>query len=424
MQRGGLVQARLIDSLYAFDRVVVPGGVAVQGHITGLDPVSKMKRAQAILNGDFTPLHFARVEFTSIVMPDGRSLAIQTLDSAGLPTIYAPPQPSKKNRKSQPPNGGVLGTARRQAKQEAQRQISARTQGVVDLVRGPNKTERLEDFLINKLPYHPQWYRRNTRFDAVLTAPLNFGSVEVAAEALQSVGAPVGESWGQVRLLTALSSADADTKTTIEGVLSQPVFSPDHRLILPEGTRLTGRVRQVRAARWLHRGGQLRFTFDRVEPPAFTSVQPVSLERTPVLLSGAESDPAGHVKVGPEGDAKATAPKSRLLAPLLALVVASRAADDDAGKTTGSAGGNANYGGRTVGGLSGFGLLGSAAAQSSKTLGAALGYYGLAWSVYSTIISRGNEVEFRKNTAIDVRFGVAANKLEKNSGEHFVAAGN
>jgi len=423
MRQGGLVRAKLIDPLYAFDRIVVPAGVEVQGRISALDPIPKMKRAQAILNGDFTPLHFARVAFTNIVMPDGHSLAIQTLDSTGLPTLYSPPLPTnKKSAKSQPQNGGVLGTAKRQAKQEAQRQISARTRGVVDLVRGPNKTERLEDFLINKLPYHPQWYRRNTRFDATLTAPLDFGSVQIPAAALQNVGAPTGESWGQVRLLTALSSANADTKTLVEGFLSQPVFSPDHKLILPEGTRLMGRVRQVRAARWFHRGGQLRFTFDRVEPPAFTSVQPVSLERTPVLLSAAESDPAAHVKVGPEGDAKATASKSRLLAPLLALMVASRAADDDAGRTTGSAGGEANYGGRTLGGISGFGLLGSAAAQSSKTLGAALGYYGLAWSVYSTLLSRGNEVEFRKNTAIAVRFGVAANKPGKNPESHFVAA--
>ena len=90
----------------------------------------------------------------------------------------------------------------------------------------------------------------------------------------------------------------------------------------------------------------------------------------------------------------------------------------------GSAGATANYGGRTLGGFSGFGLLGSAAAQGSKTLGAVLGYYGLAWTVYSTIVSRGSEVEFKKNTAINVRFGVSpADPLNKPD-SHFMAAGN
>jgi hypothetical protein len=76
-----------------------------------------------------------------------------------------------------------------------------------------------------------------------------------------------------------------------------------------------------------------------------------------------------------------------------------------------------------LGGFSGFGLLGTAAAQGSKTLGAVLGYYGLAWTVYSTIVSRGSEVEFKKNTAINVRFGASPNPLKKPA-SHFIAAGN
>lgn len=402
MRRDEPVQAKLIDPIYAFDRIVVPAGVELQGHITTLDPVSKWKRLEAVLNGDFTPLHFARVEFTSILMPDGRNQPIHTEDSEGLPTLYSPPRPSKKKSTAQPQNTGVLGTA----KQQVEQQISAKTQGVIDLIRGPNKKERLEDYLIKKLPYHPQWYRRNTRFDAVLADSLDFGAVPVSSEALHNVGMPAGESWGEVRLLTDLSSAHADTNTLVKGVLSQPIFSADKKLMVPEGTLLSGHVRQAQAARWFHRGGKLRFTFDRVEMPAFTAVAPISIERTPVLLSAVESDPGARVKVDQEGEAKATESKARLLAPVLAFIVAAKSADNDGDRDrAGSAGGNANYGGRSAGGFSGFGLLGSAAAQGSKTLGAVFGYYGFAWSVYSTVISRGNEVEFQKNTAISVRFG-------------------
>jgi hypothetical protein len=34
----------------------------------------------------------------------------------------------------------------------------------------------------------------------------------------------------------------------------------------------------------------------------------------------------------------------------------------------------------------------------------AFGYYGMAWSLYSTLIARGAEVQFRKNAMVDVRF--------------------
>ena len=425
------VQAKLIDPIYAFDRIVVPAGAELQGHVTKLDPVSKMKRFQAIVNGDFTPLHFARVEFTTVTMADGHSLPIHTADSEGLLTIYAPPQPNKKTKKSsktptqtQPQNTGVLGTAKQQAQQQIQQQIAARTQGVIDVVRSPNKKEWLQDYLIKKLPYHPQWYRRNTRFDATLVAPLDFGMAPVSSDVLSKVGMPAGESWGEVRLLTDLTSAHADANTQVSGVLSKPVFSPDQRLLVPEGTLLTGRVRQAQAARWFHRGGKLRFTFDRVELPAITAMPPIMMERTPVLLSAAESDPGARVKVDSEGSAKATESKARLLAPVLAFLVASRAADTDAGKNkVGNAGGEANYGGRTAGGFSGFGIFGSLAAQGSKTVGSVLGYYGLGWTVYNTIISRGNEVEFKKNTAISVRFGATPPLPEKKPGAPFVAVG-
>ena len=223
--------------------------------------------------------------------------------------------------------------------------------------------------------------------------------------------------------MTAVSSADATTDSKVEGILTQPLFSADNKLLLPEGTILKGRVRSARPARWFHRGGQLRFTFDQIEPPAFTAIAPLLLQRTPVQLAGVEADPKANVKVDSEGDAKATESKSRLLGPAIALVVASRAADNDAGRNhAGTSGADANYGGRTAGGLSGLGLLGAAAARASHTAGSVLGYYGLAWSVYSTIVSRGKEVEFEKNTAMEVRFGSPANPPAPKLGNRLARA--
>jgi hypothetical protein len=82
------------------------------------------------------------------------------------------------------------------------------------------------------------------------------------------------------------------------------------------------------------------------------------------------------------------------------------AMDNDPGKPT-SAGGNGsdNAAGLALGGFSGFGLVGVAASQFSYIAGSALGMYGLAVSVYSNVVSRGHEVEFRENTPMQIRFG-------------------
>ena len=88
-------------------------------------------------------------------------------------------------------------------------------------------------------------------------------------------------------------------------------------------------------------------------------------------------------------------------------MLASRAADNDAGRhqATGATGGDANISGRTLGGGLGLGMLGAALSQSSPYVGMAFGYYGLAWSVYSSVIARGGEVQFDKNAMMDIKFG-------------------
>jgi hypothetical protein len=125
--------------------------------------------------------------------------------------------------------------------------------------------------------------------------------------------------------------------------------------------------------------------------------------KVPAQLDAAESGRKANLKVDPEGTVKATESKTRFLAPALALLVASRSADNDISKRTGLP--EQNVGGRTLGGGSGFGLLGALAAQKSTTFGKFMGFYGLAWSVYLNLVARGQEVEFGKNAAVDIRFG-------------------
>src|SRR6478672_8864674 len=84
------VHAKLIEPIFAFDREVIPAGTEVLGRVSRLVPASKFHRTMAIIGGDFTPLHQARVEFTTLTLPDGRQMALHTVETAPLTSIYSP----------------------------------------------------------------------------------------------------------------------------------------------------------------------------------------------------------------------------------------------------------------------------------------------------------------------------------------------
>lgn len=371
-----------------------------------------------MMGGDFTPLRTAFIEFTFLVFPDGRRVSLHTAPAVGLNTIM-PSRPSKPRDTSAAPNSGVLGTGKQKAQDAIQGQIQ-RVKSLPDLVRGPDKKERLEDYLISRLPYHPQYIRKGTRFDPELLAPISFGTEPVAAASLASPGTqPEAGAVAHARLLTSLTSRSSQPGQTVQAVLAEPVFSAEHKLIFPEGTRLEGAVVTAKKARWFHRGGQLRFTFREVNLPAevaqLQSAAPVSAERprqdslkfrTQANLQAAESGGKASIKVDSEGGVQAKESRTRFLAAVASVMVARAAGDNDPIRNQNHQiiGQSQNVGGRTAGGGFGFGLVGMAISQSSRYVGTAFGYYGMARSLYSTLIARGAEVEFRKDAVVDIRF--------------------
>jgi hypothetical protein len=405
-----VVHAKFAEPVWAFDRVVIPVGSVVQGRVTKLDPVPKMARLRAIANGDFTPLKRAGVSFTSITCLDGKSLSLRTENSTGLATIYAPPRPSKPSKK--PKKASHPSAVRRFLQQQAEGQINAQTRGIYGFVRGPNKREWLVNYLMSRLPYHPQWYRKGTRFDALLDQPIDFGNVTIAQRELEGLRTqPPPDSVAQMRMLSTISSSDARLGDEMEGTLSEPVFTADRKLVLPEGALLKGKITLANRARFFHRGGRLRFTLDDVELPKTLAAWGATASRPeersqPVQgqLAAVEADPTA-LKVDSEGTAKATESKTRLLRPAIAALVAAKSMDNDTGKQTATGTGDPNTAGRTLGGFSGFGLLGMVASYGPHQIAPVLGFYGLGWSVYTTIVSRGNEVTFQKNSTLAIRFG-------------------
>lgn len=408
---GEPVHAKLLEPVFAFDREVIPAGAEVVGKVARLDPVSKMMRFSAIIGGDFSPLHRAQVAFTTVVLPDGRQIALHSDLTTGLNSIYSPQPPKKSKQKKTAKaqsNGGALGTGKQQIQTQIQNQINSRSRGVADLVRGPDKLERLEEFLVAKLPYHPQWVRKGTRFDAELLDPLPFGTAQFKLEQVRLVGsAPPPDAVVHARLITPLNSAIAQKGQKVEAIVSQPLFS-NGNLIVPEGSHVSGSVILAHKARWFHRGGQLRFNFQNVALPA-GFIMPANADRsrlavnTRATLDAAESGGKTAIKVDDEGGVKAVEPKTRFIAPAIAVLIAMRSMDNDRERVGNAEG--ANTGGRTLGGFSGLGLLGAISAQASKTVGSVLGVYGMCFSIYTNVIARGGEVEFGNNSAVDIRFG-------------------
>jgi hypothetical protein len=316
-----------------------------------------------------------------------------------------------------------------------------RVKSIPDLVRMPGKKEMVEDYLLAKLPYHPQYVRSRTRFDAELAEPLSFGSEPVPQGSLALVGTePKADSVAHARLITPLDSALSKQGEMVEAVLAEPVFSADHRLVLPEGTHLKGTVVAARKARWFHRSGQLRFNFQEINLPAEVArvakgeedtqaagtvatqhpAQEMLKTRTQATLQAAESTGKAPLKVDGEGGVQAKESKTRFLAAAAAVMIARSAGDNDPIRNHNRQiiGQNPNVGGRTIGGGFGFGLLGAAISQSSRYVGTAFGYYGMAWSLYSTLIARGAEVQFGKSAMVDIRFNTrSAPPLRKAESE-------
>ena len=396
------VFGRLLEPVYSFDRVVLPSGTQVSGRVVHLDPEPRVRRFSNILNGDFTPQHTAEVEFDDLILPNGEHRPIDATESKGLPLVISGSPGRKKDKDteakkdgSERASPGLKSTARHVAGGAIHSQLNSQTHGMADILRGPGKLERLEEFLVMKLPYHPQWVRKGTRYDAVLAQPIDFGSVTLKQGDLKWIGSelPAGVH-AQARLLTSINSKTAAQGNRFQAKLLEPLFSPEHHLLLPEGTALDGLITQARGARLFHRGGQLRFRFDNVQLPDMKL-------STEAQMDAVEGNSEANLKVDQEGGVKATESKTRLLRPVVAGLIAAKSMDNDEGKAQPES----NYSGRTLGGGSGFGLAGALAAQSSRYVGSALGFYGLAWSVYRNVIARGQEVEFQQNTALDVRFG-------------------
>lgn len=413
---GEIVHGRVVETVYAFDQPVIPEGSMVNGRIIGITPVSGVKRTLAYANGNFSPFHEYEVSFETVTLPYGRQLPIKTTVSAGTAeVVHLVSNPDKAKQKS------ATGRAADNAKQEAKGKIQEskdQAHEAWNQMTAPGRLHRVKQFLIGQSPYRRQYLEPGTRFVAELDEPLDFGETMRTGEELAAVGsAPLPDSTLKARLVAEVSSATATRDTPVNAILTEPLYSPAHQLILPANSRLVGRVLQAKPAQKLHHNGELRVVFERIEAPeeaiqALSQVQGQAAEHPQASsqgmignLEGVEVARSAHMKLDEEGGAHTTDDKTRYLSTGLAVLLAAAASHPDAEHGTTDAAGDPGV--RTAAGGSGFRLTGAllSLAVKSTPVSMVFGAYGASSSIYTNFLSRGHDVVLPKDTPLEIGFG-------------------
>ena len=370
---GEPIEARLMHPIYADGKLAVPQNTALQGHVIALEADTRT-RWHARLRGDFTPFHTVQVQFDKLELPSGpiRIAATPAADGAPVLKLSAPGVSPKQSF-----------IARRWA--EAKANMHDR----IAYFTAPGKGDRALQLLYHQLPYHPERIDANTAWSFELAEPLDLpedpASLPTPAPTVSSSGK--SEVWAvNATLSRDLTSATAKPGDLVEALVVEPVYDKDKQLVVPQGSKLVGKVAVARAARSFSRNGKLRFTFQQVQFPAGYN------REVEGALAGAATEKTQDLSLDAEGT---ITPRNRssVIAPLLLTALAGRALDEDGNLTL-----------QTGVASNGFGMVGRIVgiAAGNRNLAAGLGYYAAALSFYDNFLRTGRDVVFPRNTRIEI----------------------
>jgi len=248
---GQPIHARIVEPVYAFDRLVVPVGSQITGQVTKIGEISGGKRTIAALDADFSPERKVEVSFNELALPDGRHFQLQTSVSPGSGQVirFVAASESKERK-------GIKDAASEKTRQ-AKEQAKQDWDNAMKQLKTPGRVHRLKRYVEAQLPVHAQYIPVGTVYFAELNAPLDFGTELMTPQIASSIGGPLPPgSVVHARLITPLTSAASQKGEAVEAVISQPLLDGDHHLILPQGSRLTGTVSQVQPAHRLKKNGE------------------------------------------------------------------------------------------------------------------------------------------------------------------------
>lgn len=373
VKAGESIEAHLMHPIYADGKLVVPQNTALEGHVTAVKADTRT-RWHARLRGDFTPFHTVQVQFDKLMLPSGAVEIAATPADSGAPILRltAPGVSPKKSF-----------VARRWAEAEANMHDR------IAYFTAPGKSDRALQLLYHQLPYHPERIAANTAWSFELKAPIALPEGSASLPPIPGVtsGSDRDEVWSVNATLTRdLTSASAKPGDAVEALVVEPVYDRDKQLVVPQGSKLVGKVSLAKPARSFGRNGKLRFTFQQVQFPEGYQ------REVQGQLAGAATEKTQNLSLDAEGTVTPRN-QSSAIAPLLLTMLAGRALDQD-GNITAQTGVASN----------GFGLVGRivGVAAGDRNLAAGLGFYAAGLSVYDNFLHNGRDVVFPRDTRIEI----------------------
>ncbi len=385
---GQPVRGKLAEPLYAYDRVVVPTGSEVLGRIVRLGPITPRQRILDAAHGGFLPQRAVEVSFDTLVLEDGTRISLKTAATSGMARLMHLESAAAKEKKE-----GLI----HRASERAREQFDSAWHTAVGDVKQPGKGKRIKAWMWHEFPFHHQQLAAGAVFDAVLESPLAFGQAEVPAAELAKLGSPPAPgSVVYANLVTPLDSGTARWGMPVSAVLSEPLYSPDGRLVLPEGSWLQGEVVEAQAAHRPHRNGKLRVVFGRVELPSGASF------RVDSALKGLDVAQGTNLVLDSESGTSVKEPRRRYLAPALsvALTASNVSPDSEDGRS-----GGGDVSNQSASGGIGFGFLGVLLGLAPQPVSAGFSVFGTSRMIYSRFLARGENVVFPAGTAMEIQFG-------------------
>jgi hypothetical protein len=377
LRKGSPAEGRLLEPIYADNRLLVPRGAVLRGRIVAVRPASHHERLDAKFHGDFTPLRVPVIEWTTLTRGDGTESPIQAESTTGAGGILyfrtAPPAHVSLFRR-------------------AWNSFLGRKNAALDSVKAPGKGERLKRFFWSQMPYHPQYLEAGAQYEMRLTEDLQVAVGPLPMPEDPAQPEPLQELISvHSRLEGSLNSATAKPGDPVEAIVTQPVRDAQNQLILPQNSILYGRVLNASASRRWGHNGTLRFAFDRVSwPSGFEQ----NVEATPTAV---ESNASARLSVDQEGGVARQSQHSVAAPLVMGLLSGSAISDDDGG--VGAAAVSSN----------GFAIAGHLAAilSGSRYVGGSIGAVATGRSIYTHWLARGKETHFGPDTEIVVEMSPA-----------------
>jgi hypothetical protein len=184
------------------------------------------------------------------------------------------------------------------------------------------------------------------------------------------------------------------------------VYDKDRQLVVPQGSMLVGKVTTAKHARSFGRNGKLRFNFQQIRFPEGTGEGAPS-RNVEGSLGGATTQTNQGLNMDAEGTVTPKN-KSSVIAPLLLTMLAGRALDSDGSLVAG-----------TTVSSNGFGLVGRIVgiAAGSRDFAAGLGFYAAGLSVSRNFLHSGRDVDFPRDTRIEIETSPLRSPVLKPNGE-------